>query len=141
MWLVEKEKSVWEQAMTFRWVKNVIRFLNRDEGTAAVEYAVLLSLICGVCMASVSAVGNNESSLFSKVSGMLVQSASSDSSQSSGSTMSTSDGSTSGSQASTSSGGSPSTSSGGSQRSGKSDRDGGKSSGSDDGKSSGEKDD
>jgi pilus assembly protein Flp/PilA len=34
-----------------------VRFLKRDDGTTAVEYAVMLALIVGVCMTGISYFG------------------------------------------------------------------------------------
>jgi pilus assembly protein Flp/PilA len=42
----------------------LIRFLADDEGTTAVEYAVMLALIIAVCITAVSSVGStNDGSL------------------------------------------------------------------------------
>lgn len=38
--------------------RKALRFLRSEEGATAVEYAVMLSLIAGVCIASVLAMSN-----------------------------------------------------------------------------------
>ena len=38
-------------------VRAVVSFLRREDGPTAVEYAVLLGLIIGACIASISALG------------------------------------------------------------------------------------
>lgn len=42
---------------TRRWLKRVAGFLRREDGTTAVEYAVLLALIVVVSLASIKALG------------------------------------------------------------------------------------
>jgi pilus assembly protein Flp/PilA len=42
-------------------------FLKSEEAAAAVEYAVMLALIIGVCISSVSALGRSANSVFGKV--------------------------------------------------------------------------
>ena len=39
--------------------KKIQRFLASEDGPTAVEYAVMLALIVIVCLASITAVGNN----------------------------------------------------------------------------------
>ena len=36
----------------------ILNFLAHEDGPTAVEYAVMLALIIGICLASISAVGN-----------------------------------------------------------------------------------
>jgi pilus assembly protein Flp/PilA len=44
----------------------VRRFLVSEDGPTAVEYAVMLSLIVCVCLAAITTIGSNASSVFSK---------------------------------------------------------------------------
>jgi pilus assembly protein Flp/PilA len=39
-------------------------FLAAEEGPTAVEYAVMLSLIVVVCLAAITSIGNNASTVF-----------------------------------------------------------------------------
>lgn len=48
--------------------------LKGEEGVAAVEYAVMLSLIVGVCLASISHVGRSSNSVFLRIASVLAQS-------------------------------------------------------------------
>lgn len=43
----------------------VIRFLKKEDGPTAVEYAVMLALIIVVCIAAITAVGSNANNTFS----------------------------------------------------------------------------
>ena len=47
------------------------RFLVSEDGPTAVEYAVMLSLIIVVCLAAVTTIGTNASSVFSKVANSI----------------------------------------------------------------------
>ena len=47
------------------------RFLTSDEGPTAVEYAVMLSLIVCVCLAAITTIGSNASSVFSKAANSI----------------------------------------------------------------------
>jgi len=47
------------------------RFLVSEDGPTAVEYAVMLSLIIVVCLAAVTTIGSNASSVFSKVANSI----------------------------------------------------------------------
>ena len=47
--------------------KSVVKFLKREDGPTAVEYAVMLALIVVVCIAAITAIGTASSSTFSKV--------------------------------------------------------------------------
>lgn len=42
----------------------VLKFLREEEGTTAVEYAVMLALIVGVCMSAVMSLGTATASSF-----------------------------------------------------------------------------
>lgn len=39
-------------------MQRILRFLAEDDGPTAVEYAVMLALILGVCLAAIGTVGN-----------------------------------------------------------------------------------
>ncbi len=47
------------------------RFLVSEEGPTAVEYAVMLGLIIMVCLAAISSVGANTSSMYNKMANSL----------------------------------------------------------------------
>jgi pilus assembly protein Flp/PilA len=49
-------------------VKNAVRFLKKDDGPTAVEYAVMLALIIVVCIAAITTLGSNANSTFGNVS-------------------------------------------------------------------------
>jgi len=46
---------------------SVVKFLRREDGPTAVEYAVMLALIIVVCIAAVTTLGNNSKSTYTKV--------------------------------------------------------------------------
>ncbi|MBX7106152.1 MAG: Flp family type IVb pilin [Gemmataceae bacterium] len=46
-------------------VAQIVRFLKKEDGPTAVEYAVMLALIIVVCASAVSTVGTRTSSSFS----------------------------------------------------------------------------
>jgi pilus assembly protein Flp/PilA len=46
-------------------------FLVSEDGPTAVEYAVMLSLIVCVCLAAITTIGTNASSVFSKISNSI----------------------------------------------------------------------
>lgn len=48
--------------------KNTVRFLKKEDGPTAVEYAVMLALIVVVCIAAVTTLGSNSNSTFGNVS-------------------------------------------------------------------------
>ncbi|HEV3384082.1 MAG TPA: Flp family type IVb pilin [Gemmata sp.] len=51
-----------------KWIaKRVANFLKREDGPTAVEYAVMLSLIIVVCIASITTLGKNANAAFSFV--------------------------------------------------------------------------
>jgi pilus assembly protein Flp/PilA len=51
-----------------RWLANrIMNFLIGDDGPTAVEYAVMLTLIIVVCIASVASLGKNTNETFSFV--------------------------------------------------------------------------
>jgi pilus assembly protein Flp/PilA len=45
----------------------VIRFIEREDGPTAVEYAVMLALIIVVCLGAITTLGQNANSTFSNV--------------------------------------------------------------------------
>ncbi len=49
----------------------VKKFLLAEDGPTAVEYAVMLALIIVVCLAAISAIGDNASTTFNNVSESL----------------------------------------------------------------------
>ena len=55
-----------------RWTaKRVARFLSREDGPTAVEYAVMLMLIIIVCIAAISSLGTTTNNTFSYVGSSL----------------------------------------------------------------------
>jgi pilus assembly protein Flp/PilA len=50
-----------------RLISSVVQFLRREDGPTAVEYAVMLSLIIIVCVASIAILGQKASSTFTTV--------------------------------------------------------------------------
>jgi pilus assembly protein Flp/PilA len=56
--------------------KNVVEFLKREDGPTAVEYAVMLALIIVVCIAAITAIGENANETFSSVGSTLGSTAS-----------------------------------------------------------------
>ena len=57
-------------------LKSVVEFLKKEDGPTAVEYAVMLALIIVVCIAAVTAIGQNSNSTFSSVGSALKMSSS-----------------------------------------------------------------
>ena len=49
------------------WVRSVVRFLHKEHGPTAVEYAVMLALIVVVCIVAITALGSNANKTFSNV--------------------------------------------------------------------------
>ncbi len=47
------------------------RFLNDDQGTTAVEYAVMLALILLVCIVGVAAFGNSQDSYWGRINNQM----------------------------------------------------------------------
>jgi pilus assembly protein Flp/PilA len=47
-----------------KFAKNVVKFLRAEDGPTAVEYAVMLALIIAVCIATVTALGQNSGRTF-----------------------------------------------------------------------------
>ena len=49
-------------------LKKTVRFLKKEDGPTAVEYAVMLALIIVVCIAAVTTLGSNANNTFGNVS-------------------------------------------------------------------------
>jgi pilus assembly protein Flp/PilA len=47
--------------------KSLVKFLKREDGPTAVEYAVMLALIVVVCIAAITAIGSSSNTTFSRV--------------------------------------------------------------------------
>jgi pilus assembly protein Flp/PilA len=47
--------------------KQLVKFLNEEDGPTAVEYAVMLALIIVVCIAAITTLGSNANNTFSYV--------------------------------------------------------------------------
>lgn len=54
-----------------RFTKWVTKFVKREDGPTAVEYAVMLALIIVVCIAAITSLGANTNSTFSFVGSSL----------------------------------------------------------------------
>ena len=52
-------------------LKSVVKFLKREDGPTAVEYAVMLALIIVVCIGAITSLGSNANVTFTSVSGVL----------------------------------------------------------------------
>ena len=50
-----------------QFVNSVVNFLQREDGPTAVEYAVMLALIIVVCIAAITALGQNANQTFGAV--------------------------------------------------------------------------
>lgn len=57
--------------MLSRFKNFVVDFCEREDGPTAVEYAVMLSLIIAVCLAAITTIGQNASSVFSRVANSI----------------------------------------------------------------------
>ena len=53
-------------------MRRVIRFLREEDGPTAVEYAVMLALIIGVCMGAVMTLGNATAGSFQSSNDAIV---------------------------------------------------------------------
>jgi pilus assembly protein Flp/PilA len=49
-------------------IKKAVRFLQKEDGPTAVEYAVMLALIIVVCIAAITTLGSNANETFSNAS-------------------------------------------------------------------------
>jgi pilus assembly protein Flp/PilA len=47
-----------------RLTKTLVRFLKRDDGPTAVEYAVMLALVIAVCVSAITTIGTKTSSSY-----------------------------------------------------------------------------
>ena len=54
-----------------RWLLNVRRFWEAEDGPTAVEYAVMLALIVVVCLTAIQAIGTNANQTFQGVATSL----------------------------------------------------------------------
>lgn len=57
-------------------VRKIVRFLKKEDGPTAVEYAVMLALIIVVCIAAITTLGSNANNSFSYTANKLVPTAS-----------------------------------------------------------------
>ena len=51
--------------------KRLVSFMKAEDGPTAVEYAVMLALIVVVCIAAITALGQNANSTFSNIGSNL----------------------------------------------------------------------
>lgn len=49
------------------WCEAVVRFIEREDGPTAVEYAVMLALIIVVCIGAITTLGQNANATFNNV--------------------------------------------------------------------------
>lgn len=49
------------------WYEAVTRFMEKEDGPTAVEYAVMLALIIVVCLGAITTLGQNANSTFNNV--------------------------------------------------------------------------
>ena len=61
------EKQLANRIQLDRWRQSLVRFLRKDDGPTAVEYAVMLALIIVVCVTAVTTLGNNANGTFGSV--------------------------------------------------------------------------
>jgi pilus assembly protein Flp/PilA len=54
-----------------QFAKSVVKFLKTEDGPTAVEYAVMLALIIVVCIATITALGQNANATFDTVKNAL----------------------------------------------------------------------
>jgi pilus assembly protein Flp/PilA len=50
-----------------QFTNSVVKFLKREDGPTAVEYAVMLALIIVVCIAAITTLGSNANKTFTTV--------------------------------------------------------------------------
>jgi len=50
-----------------KWCEAVVRFIEKEDGPTAVEYAVMLALIVVVCLGAITTLGQNANSTFNNV--------------------------------------------------------------------------
>ena len=58
-------------------MKSIVKFLKREDGPTAVEYAVMLALIIVVCIAAITTLGQKANDTFTSVGGTLAGTAAS----------------------------------------------------------------
>jgi pilus assembly protein Flp/PilA len=56
-----------------KFISKLVKFVKREDGPTAVEYAVMLALIIVVCIAAVTTLGQNASSTFNNVQSNIGQ--------------------------------------------------------------------
>jgi len=54
-----------------QFAKSVVKFIKTEDGPTAVEYAVMLALIIVVCIATITALGQNANATFDTVKNAL----------------------------------------------------------------------
>ncbi len=54
--------------------KKLVKFMKKEDGPTAVEYAVMLALIVVVCIAAITTLGSNANNTFSSVAGKTASS-------------------------------------------------------------------
>ena len=54
-----------------RFTQKVVRFLKKEDGPTAVEYAVMLALIIVVCLVAITTLGSQANNTFSNVGNKL----------------------------------------------------------------------
>ena len=57
--------------MLTRFVSPVVRFLKKEDGPTAVEYAVMLALIIVVCIAAITTLGQKANDTFNAIDAVL----------------------------------------------------------------------
>ena len=53
-------------------VKHIVRFMQEEEGTTAVEYGLMIALISGALVIAVQLLGTNLSARFTAVAGTIL---------------------------------------------------------------------
>ena len=59
-----------------QFAKNVMKFLQAEDGPTAVEYAVMLALIIVVCIGAITVLGQNANATFTNVGTAIAPTAS-----------------------------------------------------------------
>jgi pilus assembly protein Flp/PilA len=54
-----------------RFTQKIVRFLKKEDGPTAVEYAVMLALIIVVCLVAITTLGQQANNTFSNVGNKL----------------------------------------------------------------------
>ena len=52
-------------------LKSIVKFLKREDGPTAVEYAVMLALIIVVCIAAITTLGQKANTTFNTIDNAL----------------------------------------------------------------------